>query len=256
MRHATIKIRTDAPDYSAIPVKMYDWEYSCYADAEEEIPHDSPKPKGKSITMTSYFDANLYHDMISGKAVTGILHLFNQTPIDWFSKLQTTAETATFGSEYIAARTCTEQIIDLRLTLRYLGVPINGRTMVFGDNESVINSAAIPHSRMHKRWVALSYHRVRWAVAAGIINIHHVPSKENAADILSKHWDLPSVWEMMKPLLFWHENDEQKSHEKSKEVNKELDVDKTASEGDAKVDVETTSRKKEDGNESQPHRGE
>jgi len=73
---------------------------------------------------------------------------------------------------------------------------------------------------------------------------------------LSKHWDLPSVWETMKPLLFWHENDERKSHEESKEINKELDVDKTASGGGAKVDVKTTSRKKEDGNESQPHRGE
>jgi len=158
MRHATIKIRTDAPDYSSIPVKMHDWEHSCYADAEEEVPPDSPKPKGKSVTMTSYFDANLCHDAISGKAVTGILHLFNQTPIDCFSKLQSTVETATFGSEYVAARTCAEQIIDLRLTLCYLGVPINGRAIVFGDNESVINSAAIPHSKMHKRWVALSYH--------------------------------------------------------------------------------------------------
>jgi len=256
MRHATIKIRTDAPDYSSIPVKMYDWEYSCYADAEEETPPDSPKPKGKSITVTSYFDANLYHDVISGKAVTGILHLFNQTPIDWFSKLQSTVETATFGSEHVAARTCAEQIIDLRLTLRYLGVPINGRAMVFGYNVSVVNSAAIPHSRMHKRWVALSYHRVRWAVAAGIINVYHVSSKENAADMLSKHWDLPSVWEMMKPLLFWHENDNRKSHEESKEVNKGEDVDKTAPGGGAKVDVKTTSRTNEDSNASQPHQGE
>jgi len=59
---------------------------------------DSPKPKGKSITTTSYFDANLYHDAITGKVATGILHLFNQTPIDWFSKLQSAVETATFGS--------------------------------------------------------------------------------------------------------------------------------------------------------------
>jgi len=137
-----------------------------------------------------------------------------------------------------------------------LGVPINGRTMVFGDNESVINSAAIPHLKMHKRWVALSYHRVRWAVAAGIINIHHVSSKENVVDMLSKHWDLPSVWEMMKPLLFWHENNDRKSHEESKEVNKGEDVDKTAPGGGAKVDVKTTSRTNEDSNASQPHQGE
>jgi len=40
MRHATIKIRTGAPDCLAIPVKMYDWEYSCHADADEETPPD------------------------------------------------------------------------------------------------------------------------------------------------------------------------------------------------------------------------
>jgi len=157
--------------------------------------------------VTSYFDANLYHDVISGKAATGILHLFNQTPFDWFSKLQSTVEMATFGSEHVAAGTCPEQIIDLRLMLLYLGAPIYGRTMVFGDNKSIINSGAIPHLKMHKRWVALSYHQARWAVADSIINIRHVPSKENSGDILSKHWDLPSVWEMMKLLLFWHEKD-------------------------------------------------
>jgi hypothetical protein len=37
--------------------------------------------------------------------------MFNKTPIDWFSKLQSTVESATFGSEYVAAKTCTEQVI-------------------------------------------------------------------------------------------------------------------------------------------------
>jgi len=75
---------------------------------------------------------------------------------------------------------------------------------VLGDNESVINSAAIPHSKMHKRWVALSYHRVQHAVAAGITNVHHIAGKKNPAGVLSKHWDLPSVWNAMKPPLFWN----------------------------------------------------
>jgi len=99
--------------------------------------------------VTSFFDANLHHDLISGESVAGVLHQLNKTPINWCSKLQLTVETATFGSEYVAARTCTEQVIDLHLTLRHLAVPINGPTMVLGDNESVINSAAIPYSKMH-----------------------------------------------------------------------------------------------------------
>jgi len=55
--------------------------------------------------------------------------------------------------------------------------------MVLGDNESVINSAAIPHSKMHKCWVALSYHQVQHAVAAGIVNVHHIAGKKNPANI-------------------------------------------------------------------------
>jgi len=144
-------------DYSNIPVKLCDWEHSCYADAKEEIPLDAPKPKGKPATVTSFFDANPCHDLISGKSVTGVLHQLNKTPVNWCSKSQSTVETATFGSQHVATRTCTEQVIDLCLALRHLGAPINGPTMVLGDNESVINSAAIPHSKMHKRWVALSH---------------------------------------------------------------------------------------------------
>jgi len=117
MSHAAIKIRTDAPDHSDIPVKLCDWEHTCHADAKEEIPLDAPKPKGKLVTATSHFDANLHHDLISGKSVTGCLHHVNKTPVDWHSKLQSTVETATFGSEHVVARTCAEQIIDLRLSL-------------------------------------------------------------------------------------------------------------------------------------------
>jgi hypothetical protein len=78
--------------------------------------------------MTTFVDANLYHDLVTGKSVSGILHLFNKTVIDWYSKKQGTVETATYGSEFIAARTAMEQIIDLCIELRYLGVPIKGST--------------------------------------------------------------------------------------------------------------------------------
>jgi hypothetical protein len=254
VRNGTVKIRTDAPDYSSVPVKMYSWEHSCYADAEEEIPIGAPKPKGKSVTMTSFFDANLYHDLISGKAVTGILHMFNRTPIDWYSKLQSTVETATFGSEYVAGRTCTEQIIDLRLTLRYLGVPIKGRSMIFGDNESVINSAAIPHSKMHKRWVALSYHRVRWAVAAGMTAIYHIAGAKNPADILSKHWDLPSVWDTLKPLMFPMGRSSQPPEEDKVEGNTSEDVAQLVPSDGTVGEVSTPSTVAD--SESQPNRGE
>jgi hypothetical protein len=203
MRDGVIRIRTEQPDYSNIPDTIYDWEHTVYAGAKEELPDDAPTPLGKEVLMTSFFDANLYHDIITGKSVTGILHMFNKTPIDWFSKLQGTVETATFGSEYVAAKTCTEQIIALRLTLRYLGVPIKGSTMVFGDNETVVNTASTPHARLQKRHNALSYHKARSSHAARIMRMNHIPGDRNPADILSKHWDFSSVWKVLQPLMFW-----------------------------------------------------
>jgi hypothetical protein len=203
MRHAMIRIRTDEPDHSGLPDKVYDWEHSVYAGAEELMPHDAPPALGKPVVMTTYVDANLYHDLVNGRSVTGIMHIFNKTLVDWFSKKQSTVETATYGAEFIAARTAMEQIIDLRTTLRYLGVDVKGSTMMFGDNESVVNSSSIPHARLHKRHNAVSFHRVREGIAAGIAKFHHVRSENNPADILSKQWSYKSGWPLLQPLLFW-----------------------------------------------------
>ena len=82
MRHATIRIRTEEPDFSSIPKKHYDWAYTCYHGAAEVLPNDAPPPLGKRVILSAYVDANLYHDLISGRSVTGIFHLANKTPID------------------------------------------------------------------------------------------------------------------------------------------------------------------------------
>ena len=121
-------------------------------------PTDAPEPLGRRVTLTHYVDANLMHDVVTGRSVTGILHFLNKTPMDWFAKKQATVETATYGSEFVAARICIEQIIDLRTTLRYLGVPIREKSYMFGDNQSVVNSSMQVHAKLHKRHSILSFH--------------------------------------------------------------------------------------------------
>jgi len=145
----------------------------------------------------------LMHDMATGKSVTGILHLLNQTPIDWYSKKQATVETATYGSEFVAARTCVEQIIDLRCTLHYLGVPIHHKSYMFGDNKTVVDSSTVPHSKLHKCHTILSYHHVCEAIASGMVAFYHLAGEINPADILSKHWGYSQIWSMLQPLMFW-----------------------------------------------------
>jgi Reverse transcriptase (RNA-dependent DNA polymerase) len=200
---AAIQVRTLIPDLGNLPDQDFDWCYTVYGNVHELIPTDAPNPLGNCVTTVTYTDANLYHDILTGRSVTGILHLCNQTLIDWYSKRQATVETATFGSEFTAARIAVDQIIDLRTTLRYLGVPVNAKSFMFGDNQAVVTNSSIPHSSLNKRHNALAYHRVREMIAAKILGYYWIDGKKNPADIVSKHWSYPQVWHLLKPLLFY-----------------------------------------------------
>ena len=140
--------------------------YSVYGYVQEILPDDMPDPLGEAVTTTTTMDANLNHCLATGKSLTGCLHFVNKTPVDWYSKKQATVETATYGSEFVAAKTGTEQVMDIRQTLRYLGAPIGAKSFLFGDNRSVVTSATLPHSTLTKRHNILAFHRVREAIAA------------------------------------------------------------------------------------------
>ena len=145
------RFRTTEPDYSYLPDQNFDWAHTVYGNVQEIIPDDIPDPLGKSVTTTTTVDANLNLCLATGRSVTGCLHFVNHTPIDSYSKRQATVETATYGSEFVASKTATEQIIDLRHTLRYLGVPIKTKSYLFGDNRSVVTSSTVPHSTLYQK---------------------------------------------------------------------------------------------------------
>ena len=74
------------------------------------------EPLGKAIVTTTTMDANMNHCLATGRSLTGCLHFVNKTPVAWYSKKQATVETTTYSSEFVAAKTVTEQIMDIRQT--------------------------------------------------------------------------------------------------------------------------------------------
>ena len=83
MKHGAIRFRVGVPDYSDVPIPDNEWARTVYGNVVEETPHDAPRPLGPVVVMTTYVDANLCHDMTTGRAVTGIIHLLNHTPNDF-----------------------------------------------------------------------------------------------------------------------------------------------------------------------------
>jgi hypothetical protein len=76
----------------------------CYRDAAEAVPPNMPKPRGKSVITTCFVDADHDGCRITRRSQTGILIFVQRSPILRYSTRQNTAETSTFGSDFIAMK--------------------------------------------------------------------------------------------------------------------------------------------------------
>ena len=120
------------------------------------------------------------------RSVTGILQLVNKTPVDWYSSKQITVDTATYGSEFVSARTCVEHIIYLMYTLWYIGVTFLQKSYIFVDNKYVVDSSIYPYAKIHKRHIVLSFHHFWEAIEYKMVTFYRFSGGYNLADILSK----------------------------------------------------------------------
>lgn len=55
-----------------LPEQDFDWTHPVYGDVTELLPEDAPPALGRYVRLYHYVDANLYHDLITGRSVTGI----------------------------------------------------------------------------------------------------------------------------------------------------------------------------------------
>jgi len=156
-----------------------------YPDARENIPHNAPKPRGRSIVTFGFVDAD-WAGSNNRRSHTGFIIYVQSAPVLWYSKKQSTIETSTYGAELCATRICLEAIEGLRYKLRMFGIPFSGPTILYGDNQSVIHSLTRPESTLKKKHNAIAFHRCREATAANIVAYQKVESQENTADILTK----------------------------------------------------------------------
>jgi hypothetical protein len=188
-------------DWPEDKFETVDWS-EFYDEAEEMLPPNAPKPRGKPVQINCFVDADHAGNQVTRRSHTGILIFLNKAPIDWYSKRQNTVEASTFGSEFIALRIATEKIQALRIKLRMMGIPIEGPANVFCDNQSVVTSSTRPESTLKKKHVSICYHKVRESCASGMIRIAHEQGETNLADILTKILPGPRMKKLLGNILY------------------------------------------------------
>ena len=181
------KLAFDAqhPIISEKMFKKHDWN-DFYRGVEEAIPGDMPKPRGNMMSTHCFVDASHGSDRVTRRSQTGILIFCNKAPILWHSKRQNTVEASTFGSEFQAMKNAIELIESLRYKLRMFGVPIDGSTNIFCDNEAVYKNTSLPESVLKKKHHSIAYHRCREAVAAETVRVAKEGTKTNLSDLFTK----------------------------------------------------------------------
>jgi hypothetical protein len=169
-----------------------DWTSSEFGHIQgtEAIPENMPEPRGMGFVMRAKVDADHASDTVTRRSRTGFLVFLNCAPVYWWSKKQTSIESSSFGSEFIAMKQCCEYIRGLRYKLRMMGIPVDGPTYVYGDNQSVLANTTIPESTLKKKSQSIAYHFVREGVARDEWRTSYINTHDNEADLLTKQ--LPS----------------------------------------------------------------
>ena len=219
--HSKAKLVFDTRDFLAPTGKevSHGWG-ELYPGACEEMPDDMPVPKMKPVNISNIYDASHAPCLVTRRSVSGIVLMLNNTILRCTSKRQNTVESATYGAEIVAGRLAVEQVMDVRYKLRMLGVPICDASVLIGDNQSVITSCSIPSSNLKRKHNFIAYHRIREAVAAGIVKLKYIRNALNLANALTKalsghvHYALWKAY-LLKPL---HEKGEYQHVEKTADL--------------------------------------
>ena len=76
----------------------------------DDAPKDLPKPFEKELVIRMMVDSDHAGDHITRRRRSKFLVYLNSALIYWTSKKQTTIETSSFGSEFMALKTGTEYL--------------------------------------------------------------------------------------------------------------------------------------------------
>jgi hypothetical protein len=132
-------------------------------------------------------------------------------PILWGSKLQSLVALSTTESELIALSTALREVIHLMKLLKELrasGIPVpftkpKIRCKVFEDNAPCIEIAKNPKFRPRTKHLAIRLFHFLSYVQSGEIEIEHVSTKDQIADILTKALPRDQFRKLRKLLMGW-----------------------------------------------------
>ncbi|KAL4590865.1 hypothetical protein LXL04_003810 [Taraxacum kok-saghyz] len=142
-------------------------------------------PSNTGFFVQAFTDSDLGGCNLDLKSTSGGCQFLDRKRVSWQSRKQTCVSLSTAEAEYIAAATCTSQVLWIQSQLRDYGVNMK-KIPIYCDSESAIRICHNPVQHSKTKHIALRYHFIKDHIEEGNIEIHFVKTTEQLADIFTK----------------------------------------------------------------------
>ena len=139
----------------------------------------------KDMSLTIYCDSDWSSCCKTRRSLSAFVLLLGDSPVCWKTKKQDTVSHSSTEAEYRAMSDALKEVKWLRKLLHGFDVK-QAPTRFFCDSKAAIYIATNPVFHECTKHIENDCHAVRDAVKAGLINLHHIRTKEQVADILTK----------------------------------------------------------------------
>ncbi|WVZ89319.1 hypothetical protein U9M48_035740 [Paspalum notatum var. saurae] len=140
---------------------------------------------GSSLSLRGFSDADHAGCRIDRKSTSGTCQLLGTSLVSWSSHKQASVSLSTTEAEYIAAASCCSQLLWMKATLSDFGLRF-GKIPLLVDSTSAISVAKNPVLHSKTKHIDVRFHFLRDHYEKGDIDLVHVASENQLADIFTK----------------------------------------------------------------------
>ncbi|WVZ75637.1 hypothetical protein U9M48_023674 [Paspalum notatum var. saurae] len=140
---------------------------------------------GSSLSLRGFSDADHAGCRIDRKSTSSTCQLLGTSLVSWSSRKQASVALSTTEAEYIAAASCCSQLLWIKATLSDFGLRF-GKIPLLVDSTSAISIAKNPVLHSRTKHIDVRFHFLRDHYEKGDIDLVHVVSTNQLADIFTK----------------------------------------------------------------------